>query len=50
MTMPKETKNPTISSIASLMRIRPNFMRSVHLERDIKDPISSLGIYSHAYG
>lgn len=43
MTMPKETESPTTSSIASLMRIHPNFMRSVHLERDIKDSISSLG-------
>ena len=43
MTMSKGPKNPTVSSIASLMRIHPNFMRSVHLERDIKDPRSSLG-------
>ncbi len=41
--MSKETKDPTALSIASLMRIHPNFMRSVHLERDIKDPRSSLG-------
>ena len=41
--MSKKTKDPTVSSIASLMRINPNFMRSVNLERDIKDPRSSLG-------
>ncbi len=29
--------------ISSLLRIHPRFMRSVHLERDIKDPTSSLG-------
>lgn len=29
--------------ISSLLRIHPRFMRSVHLERDIKDPNSSLG-------
>lgn len=29
--------------ISSLLRIHPRFMRSVHLERDIKDPASSLG-------
>lgn len=29
--------------ISSLLRIHPRFMRSVHLERDFKDPDSSLG-------
>lgn len=29
--------------ISSLLRIHPRFMRSVHLERDFKDPNSSLG-------
>jgi hypothetical protein len=29
--------------ISSLLRIHSRFMRSVHLERDIKDPTSSLG-------
>lgn len=29
--------------ISSLLRIHPRFMRSIHLERDIKDPTSSLG-------
>jgi hypothetical protein len=29
--------------ISSLLRIHPRFMRSVHLEHDIKDPNSSLG-------
>jgi hypothetical protein len=29
--------------ISSLLRIHPRFMRSVHLERDSKDPNSSLG-------
>ncbi len=29
--------------MASLLRIHPRFMRSVHLERDIEDPNSSLG-------
>jgi hypothetical protein len=29
--------------ISSLLRIHPRFMRSVHLERDAKDPNSSLG-------
>lgn len=29
--------------MASLLRIHPHFMRSVHLERDIQDPSSSLG-------
>ena len=29
--------------ISSLLRIHPRFIRSVHLERDIKDPTSSLG-------
>ena len=29
--------------ISSLLRIHPRFMRSVHLEHDIKDPHSSLG-------
>ena len=29
--------------ISSLLRIHPRFMRSVHLERDITDPASSLG-------
>lgn len=43
MNMPKEIKDPAVSSIASLMHVRPNFMRSVHLERDVKDPKSSLG-------
>ena len=43
MTMSKESVNSSVSSIASLMRIHPHFMRSVHLERDIKDPSSSLG-------
>ena len=43
MNMSKEIKDPAVSSIASLMHVRPNFMRSVHLERDVKDPKSSLG-------
>ncbi len=29
--------------ISSLLRIHPHFMRSVHLERDFKDPNSSMG-------
>lgn len=29
--------------ISTLLRIHPRFMRSVHLERDIEDPSSSLG-------
>lgn len=29
--------------ISSFIRIRPRFMRSVHLERDIMDPDSSKG-------
>ena len=29
--------------MASLLRIHPRFLRSVHLERDIEDPSSSLG-------
>lgn len=29
--------------ISSLLKVHPRFMRSVHLERDIKDPTSSLG-------
>ena len=29
--------------ISSLLRIHPRFMRSVHLEHDVKDPNSSLG-------
>jgi hypothetical protein len=33
----------TAVRISSLLRIHPRFMRSVHLERDIKDPNSSLG-------
>jgi hypothetical protein len=33
----------THMAISSLLRIHPRFMRSVHLERDIKDPTSSLG-------
>jgi hypothetical protein len=32
--------NPTV---ASLLRIHPHFMRSVHLERDFQDPASSMG-------
>lgn len=33
----------TDTPISSLLRIHPKFMRSVHLERDIRDPRSSLG-------
>ena len=40
--MSRESVNPPVSSMASLMRMHPNFMRSVHLERDINDPSSSL--------
>ena len=40
--MSRESVNPPVSSMASLMRMHPNFMRSVRLERDINDPSSSL--------
>lgn len=33
----------TDMQLSALLRIHPRFMRSVHLERDIKDPHSSLG-------
>lgn len=29
--------------ISSLLRVHPRFLRSIHLERDIKDPTSSVG-------
>ena len=41
--MSRTSTTPTTSNIASLLHIHPNFMRSVHLERDIQDPRSSLG-------
>lgn len=41
--MPLKPNDSSQSTIASLLRIHPRFMRSVHLERDIQDPGSSLG-------
>jgi hypothetical protein len=36
-------KNPHGTTLVSLLRIHPRYMRSVHLERDFSDPTSSLG-------
>lgn len=38
-----KTRSATPGSLLSLLRVHPRFMRSVHLERDIRDPSSSRG-------
>jgi len=40
---PSHTVDGRALTIGSLLRIHPRFLRSVHLERDIEDPSSSLG-------
>lgn len=41
--MHTKTSNPNGLLMASLLRVHPRYMRSVHLERDFVDPSSSLG-------
>jgi hypothetical protein len=37
------SQKPQTGSLLDLLRLHPRFMRSVHLERDIRDPTSSAG-------
>ncbi len=41
--MARPTASSVQAPISSLLNIHPRFMRSVHLERDIEDPASSMG-------
>src|SRR5205809_2179613 len=41
--MHSQTTNQNRLTMASLLRVHPGYMRSVHLERDFVDPSSSLG-------
>ena len=41
--MPKSSSSEHKTAMDHLLQIRPRFMRSVHLERDLSDPSSSQG-------